>query len=164
MKTTPQPKVKRKFNSILKQASLALTAVLLTPAMTGMAQTHWLGGAGAFNWNNSALWDGQFVSNPGNPNCTDDQGTNNVVLIQDGDDWQHGDTLAGNAAGTGGAYLQTGGTNENLAGTWCRMAVADNSFGYYTFSNGVYNGTGQTHIGEGNNAVAEMTIAGGDTT
>jgi len=126
-----------------------------------MAQTHWLGGTGAFNWNSAGLWDGQFTSNPGNPNCTDDQGTNNVVLIQAGDDWQHGDTLSGNAAGTGGAYLQTGGTNENLGGTWCRMAVASDSFGYYTFSNGVYNGTGQTHIGEGTNAVAEMKIAGG---
>lgn len=161
MKTTPQTKVKIKSNPILKQASLALTATLLLSAASAMAQTHWLGGPGIIDFNNAALWDGQFTSNPGNPNCTDDQGTNNVILIQAGDDWQHGDTLSGNAAGTSGAYLQTGGTNEDLAGTWCRMAVGDNSFGYYTFSNGVFNGTGQTHIGEGNNAIAEMKIAGG---
>ena len=161
MKTTPQIKVKIKSNPLLKQASLAVTATLLLSAASAMAQTHWLGGPGIIDFNNPSLWDGIYLD-PSNPNLTDDQSSNNIVLIQDGDPvWQHGDTLAGNAAGTSGAYLQIGGTNNTGGGNWVRMAVGDNSFGYYTLSNGVVNCGGQTHIGEGTGANAEMKIAGG---
>ena len=140
-----------------------------------MAQTlvnpaYWVGGTA--DYNNQNFWQTSSSSAPGtanavyfgsqNPNCANDQGSNVVVLIQDGDPlWQHGDTLAGNEAGTSGSYLQTGSTNNTGGGNWLRMAVGDNSFGYYTLSNGVVNCGGQTHIGEGNNASAEILIAGG---
>lgn len=127
---------------------LALAAGLITIAGTGFAQTLWQGGTSDYNV--PASWSGAY--NTGNPNCTDDSGSNNVVLIQPGDPvWFHGDTLAGNGANTSGAYLQTGSTNNTgypNNGNWLRLGIGTGSAGYYVLSNGTVNVAGQTHLGE----------------
>ena len=121
------------------------------------AQSQWIGGTSDYNvagsWNPSGVPSGGV-------NASNDSGTNNVVLIQPGDPlWQHGDTLAGNGAGTAGKYLQTGSTNNTGGGNWLRLAVATGSAGYYTLSNGVVNVGGETHVGEF--GVATLEIDGG---
>ena len=117
---------------------LALAAGLILPAATGLAETYWQGGPGLNDFNNSALWNGTYIddssdANP-NPNCSNDNGSNNVVLIQAGDPaWYHGDTLAGNNANDSGAYLQTGSTNNTgypANGNWLRMGINTDTAGY----------------------------------
>ena len=125
---------------------LVLAAVLIVSAASTLAQSLWTGGTSDFN--NPASWTGTYIGGS-NPNCSNDSGSNNVVLIQPGDPiWQHGDTLAGNGAGTSGSYLQTGSTNNTGGGNWLRMGLATGSAGYYVLSNGVVNVGGQTHLGE----------------
>ena len=93
---------------------LVLAAVLIVSAASTLAQSLWTGGTSDFN--NPASWTGTYIGGS-NPNCSNDSGSNNVVLIQPGDPiWQHGDTLAGNGAGTSGSYLQTGSTNNTGGG------------------------------------------------
>ena len=136
---------------------LALAALLLVPAASTFAQSFWSGGTSDFNVAGS--WSGTYIGGS-NPNCANDSGSNNVVLIQTGDPlWQHGDTLAGQGAGTSGSYLQTGSTNNTGGGNWMRLGIGTGSVGFYTLSNGVVNCGGQTHIGE--NGSAFMQIAGG---
>lgn len=139
------------------QTLLAVLALLLLPAATGFSQTYWQGGTSDYNV--PASWTGIY-NDPSNPNCANDSGSNNVVLIQPGDPvWQHGDTLAGNEASTSGAYLQTGSTNNTGGGNWFRMALGTGSYGSYVLSNGVVNVGGQTHIGE--YGVGYLEIDGG---
>jgi hypothetical protein len=108
---------------------LALAAGLIVPAAGALAQTFWQGGTS--DYNNPASWTGAY--NSGNPNTSNDSGSNNVVLIQPGDAiWFHGDTLAGNNSGTSGAYL-TGSTNSTgypNNGNWLRMGIASGTAGY----------------------------------
>jgi len=138
---------------------LALAAGLILPAANGLAQSYWQGGAS--DYNNAASWNGAY--NSGNPNCSDDSGSNNVVLIEPGDPtWFHGDTLAGNNGGTSGAYLQTGSTNDTgypNNGNWLRMGIGSGSQGYYTLSNGVVNVAGRTQLGE--NGYGYLEVDGG---
>ncbi len=123
------------------------------------AQTYWQGGTSDYDV--PASWTGVY-NNPANPNCANDSGSNNVVLIQPGDRaWQHGDTITGQGAGTSGAYLQTGSTNFTGGGNWFRMAVGQNSVGFYTLSNGLVQIGGQAHVGEGDNSTAVLEIDGG---
>jgi autotransporter-associated beta strand protein len=152
MKTNPSIRIKSQPNPFRGKKSLALAALLLVPAATALAQSQWIGGTSDYNvagsWNPSGVPTG---------NASNDSGTNNVVLIQPGDPlWQHGDTLAGTGTGTSGSYLQTGSTNNTGGGNWLRLAVAINSAGYYTLSNGVVNVGGQTHVGEFGTAVLEI--------
>jgi autotransporter-associated beta strand protein/T5SS/PEP-CTERM-associated repeat protein len=133
---------------------LTLAAALVMPAATGLAQTMWTDGTADYNipgnWNGTYN-DGSTVNSP-NPNCDNDTGSNNIILIQPGDPaWYHGDTLAGQGNGTSGAYLQTGSTNftgwpDN--GNWLRMGIGSGTYGSYVLSNGVVFVAGQTHLGE----------------
>src|SRR5215469_15275792 len=94
---------------------MILAAALIVPATTGLAQTMWTDGTADYNI--PANWNGTYIDGPDNatpnPNCDNDTGSNNVILIQPGDPaWYHGDTLAGQGGGTSGAYIQTGSTNN----------------------------------------------------
>jgi len=136
---------------------LTLSAGLMLPTLTAMAQTEWIGTTG--DYTNPASWSGTF-NGGSNPNTSNDNGSNNVVLIQPGDPlWQHGDTLAGNANGTSGAYLQTGSTNDSGGGNWLRMGIGSGSYGQYILSNGVVNVGGRTQLGE--NGAGYLEIDGG---
>ena len=136
--------MKRNRTSIATKALLVLAAVLILPAATTFSQALWTGGTSDYNvagsWNPSGVPTG---------NASNDSGSNNVVLIQPGDPvWQHGDTLAGNGAGTSGSYLQTGSTNNTGGGNWLRMGLATGAYGQYVLSNGVVNVGGRIQIGE----------------
>lgn len=141
---------------------LTLAAALVLPAATGLAQSFWSGGTSDFN--NAADWSGPYIS--GNPNCANDSGSNNIVLIQPGDPaWTHGDTLAGQGAGASGSYLQTGSTNDTgypNNGNWLRLGIGTGGLGFYVLSNGVVNVAGQTHLGE--NGFGYLEIDGGTYT
>lgn len=142
---------------LFSSKTLILAAGLALTASTVSAQTQWQGGTS--DYNNPASWNGTY-NGSSNPNVTDDSGSNNVVLIQPGDPvWQHGDTLAGNAANTSGAYLQTGSTNNSGGGNWLRMGLGAGSFGSYILSNGTVNVGGRTQIGE--NGIGYLEIDGG---
>lgn len=145
MKTIKPPTASKPI-SLFQIRSLTLAAALIVPAATGFSQTLWTNVTGDYNVASS--WSPNVVPT-GTVNCTDDNGSNNVILIQAGDPvFQHGDTLAGNAANTSGAWLQTGSTNNTGGGNWLRLGLATGSFGSYVLSNGVVNVGGQTHLGE----------------
>jgi autotransporter-associated beta strand protein len=155
--------MKTKENSLaskpghLSQIKILALAGFILPAATGLAQTLWI--TNTQDYNNPANWNGTF-NGGSNPNTSNDNGSNNVVLIRPGDPaWQHGDTLAGNGASTSGAYLQTGSTNNTGGGNWLRMGIGSGSFGSYILSNGVVNVGGRTQIGE--NGVGYLEIDGG---
>ena len=154
---TQNTSIASKPTLLLSRKTLALAVGLAVTGMAGSAQTLWTGSTA--DYNNPALWNGVF-NDPSNPNTSNDNGSNNVVLIQPGDPlWQHGDTLAGNGNGTSGAYLQTGSTNNTGGGNWLRMGIGSGSFGRYVLSNGVVNVGGRTQIGE--NGVGYVEIDGG---
>jgi autotransporter-associated beta strand protein len=153
---TPTPPTTSILGRLAQIKTLALSAGLMASAAAAFGQTLWTGGPS--DYNNPASWNGAY--NTGNPNCSNDNGSNNVVLIQPGDPlWQHGDTLAGNGNNTSGAYLQTGSTNNTGGGNWLRMGIGSGSYGYYVFSNGVVNVGGRTQIGE--NGTGYLEIDGG---
>ena len=149
----PQKLKNANKRSGLTMALAALSAGLVFSATQSPAQTAWIGTNADFNY--STNWNGTYIdvgtSSP-NPNCTDDNGSNSTVLIQPGDPiWYHGDTLAGNANNTSGAYIQTGSTNNTgypNNGNWLRMGIGTGSVGYYTLSNGTVNVAGRTQLGE----------------
>lgn len=137
---------------------LTSAAVLALPVATTFGQSFYTNSTGDFNV--SASWNPNGVPS-GNVNATDDNGSNNVILIQPGDPvWGHGDTLAGQTIGSSGAYIQTGSTNNTgypNNGNWLRLGVGTGgTFGSYILSNGVVNVAGQTHIGEEGNAYLEI--------
>jgi len=143
---TPKYSLTAKLGSLSPIKTLTLAAALAVPALTASAQTLWTGGTA--DYNNPALWNGTY-NGGSNPNTSNDNGSNNVVLIQPADPtWQHGDTLAGNGDNTSGAYLQTGSINDTGGGNWLRMGIGNNSYGSYILSNGVVNVGGRTQIGE----------------
>src|ERR1039458_3702770 len=157
MKTPQNISLKAQPKPFRAKKYLVLAAMLLVPAASVLAQTQWIGGTADFN--NSANWNPATIPT-GTVNCTDDQGSNNIILIKPGDPaFQHGDTLAGNGANTSGAWLQTGSTNFTGGGNWLRMALGTGSYGSYVLSNGVVNVGGQTHIGE--YGVGYLEIDGG---
>src|ERR1039458_2313491 len=146
MKTPHNSITTKPLGRLFQVKTTTLVAALAVSAATAPAQTLWTGGTA--DYNNPALWNGTY-NGGSNPNTSNDNGSNNVVLIQPGDPlWQHGDTLAGNGNNTSGAYLQTGSTNNTGGGNWLRMGLATGSVGYYVLSNGVVNVGGQTHLGE----------------
>jgi autotransporter-associated beta strand protein len=133
----------------------AFAGALLLSAAAALAQTLWIGGTA--DWNNAANWNPNTIPS-GSVNCTDDNGSNNIILIQPGDPiFQHGDTLAGNADNTSGAWVQNGSTNNTGGGNWLRMGVGLGGVGYYTLlGNGVINVGGETHIGERGTGILEI--------
>jgi fibronectin-binding autotransporter adhesin len=147
MKTNQITKDQHQHLSLRYGISLALAALLLVPVVT-FADSFWIGGTGTFN--NPAAWDSGVVPTAGpgaSQNADNDSGTNNVVLIRDGDPiWTPWDIRAGNGDNTGGAFLQTGSTNT--IGGWFRLGVGVNTVGYYTLSNGVVNAQLESHVGE----------------
>jgi autotransporter-associated beta strand protein len=154
MKTPTSSITSKSGRRLSRIKTLTLTAALIVPAVTGWAQTLWTDGTADFN--NPADWNGTYIdgsnnSSP-NPNCDNDTGSNNVILIEPGDPaWYHGDTLAGQGANTSGAYLQTGSTNNTgypANGNWLRMGIGTGTYGSYILSNGLVNVAGQTHLGE----------------
>src|ERR1022692_4710583 len=93
MKTPPNISLKAQPKPFRGKKYLALAAALLVPAASALAQSFWSGGTSDFN--NAAFWSGAYIGGS-NPNCANDSGSANVVLIQPGDPiWQHGDTIAG---------------------------------------------------------------------
>ncbi|HEU5396466.1 MAG TPA: autotransporter-associated beta strand repeat-containing protein, partial [Verrucomicrobiae bacterium] len=157
MKTEPNS-LPTKRSRLFPLKTLALAAGLLVSAAAASAQTLWI--TNTEDYNDPNFWNGPY-NGGSNPNTSNDNGTNNVVLIQPGDPvWQHGDTLAGNGAGTSGAYLQTGSTNDTGGGNWLRMGIGSGSYGSYILSNGVVNVGGRTQIGE--NGVGYLEIDGGN--
>src|SRR5271157_2646984 len=105
---TPTNSIASKLGRTSQISVLTLVAVLIMPAATAFGQAFWTGGTSDYNvagsWNPTGVPTG---------NAANDSGSNNVVLIQPGDPvWGHGDTLAGQTAGSSGSYLQTGSTNN----------------------------------------------------
>lgn len=151
---TPKYSLTAKLGRLARINVLALPAMLAMSAATVFGQSFWSGGTSDFN--NPADWSGLYLD-PSNPNCANDSGSANVVLIQLGDPvWQHGDTLAGQANGASGAYHQTGSTNNTGGGNWMRLGIGSGSTGYYTLSSGVVNVGGQTHLGESGTGFLEV--------
>jgi autotransporter-associated beta strand protein len=147
MKTIPNLDKRTETHPSRSRTSLTLACLLLAPAASVMAQTQWTNTTGDFN--NASSWNPNTIPT-GTVNCTVDNGA--TILIQPGDPvFQHGDTLAGNAAGTTGSWLQTGSTNFTGAGpggNWLRLALGVGSTGSYVLSNGLLYVWGQTHVGE----------------
>jgi autotransporter-associated beta strand protein/T5SS/PEP-CTERM-associated repeat protein len=135
--------------------SLALTAGLIASAATVFAQSFYTNSTGDFNV--PASWSPNGVPTG---NAANDNGSNNVVLIQVADPiWAHGDTLAGQTDGSSGAYLQTGSTNNTGGGNWLRMGIGLNTYGKYVLSNGWVNVGGRLQIGE--RGTGYLEISGG---
>ena len=124
-----------------------MVALLLVPAVATLADSYWVGGTADFNTPGDWSPAGVPLASNGNINADNDNGSNNVVLIQSGDPvWSPWDVRAGDAADTSGAYLQTGDTLN--VGGWFRLADSTNSFGSFILSNGVVNCALQAHVGE----------------
>ncbi len=141
---------------------LFLAAALMTPAATALAQSFYTNNSTG-DFNVAAYWNPNGVPS-GDVNAANDNGSNDVVLIQPGDPvWSHGDTLAGQTPGDSGAYLQTGSTNDTgypSYGNWLRLGIGTGgTAGYYILSNGVVNVAGRTQIGE--NGTGYLEVDGG---
>jgi autotransporter-associated beta strand protein len=132
---------------------------VLVPVAATFADSFWIGGTSTFN--NPASWDTGVVPTAGpgaTQNANNDNGSNNVVLINPGDPiWIPWDIRAGNGDNTSGAFLQTGSTNT--VGGWFRLGVGVGTVGYYTLSNGVVNAQLESHVGE--IGAGYLKIAGG---
>ncbi|HEY1787867.1 MAG TPA: autotransporter-associated beta strand repeat-containing protein, partial [Verrucomicrobiae bacterium] len=160
MKTSIDP-ITLKLGPVSRIKILTLAAALMVPAATGLAQTMWTDGTADFNIPGN--WNGTYIdvgtSSP-NPNCDNDTGSNNIILIQPGDPaWYHGDTLAGQGNGTSGSYIQTGSTNFTgypANGNWLRMGIGSGSYGSYVLSNGVVFTAGRTQLGESGTGYLEV--------
>ncbi len=140
-----------------KQIRLLVTAVTLFSTAVVSRADHFYTNNATGDFNVANFWDPNGVPND---NTHNNNGSNNVVLIQNGDPiWNHGDTLAGSVASTSGAYLQTGSTNNTGGGNWLRMGLAVNSYGKYVISNGVVNVGGRFQIGE--NGTGYLEVSGG---
>src|SRR3974377_1854666 len=135
---------------------VALSVALVSAAIASRADHYYTNNATG-DYNVASYWDPNGVPND---NTHNDNGSNNVVLIQPGDPvWNHGDTLAGSADNTSGAYLQTGSTNNTGGGNWLRMGLSTGAFGSYVASNGVVNVGGRIQIGE--QGTGYLEISGG---
>lgn len=135
---------------------LAAVIALVSVAVISRAD-HFYTNNATGDYNVTNYWDPNSVPND---NTHNNNGSNNVVLIQDGDPiWNHGDTLAGDADGASGAYLQTGSTNNTGGGNWLRMGLNVGSFGSYVISNGVCNVGGRIQIGE--KGAGYLEVSGG---
>ena len=84
---------------------VALSVALVAATIAARAD-HFYTNNATGDYNIPAFWDPNGVPND---NTHNNNGSNNIVLIQAADPvWNHGDTLAGDANGASGAYLQTG--------------------------------------------------------
>ncbi|HEY9508821.1 MAG TPA: PA14 domain-containing protein, partial [Verrucomicrobiae bacterium] len=120
-----------------------LIFVLFSTGLNADADSFWRGGTSDFN--TAASWNPTGV--PSGVNAINDNGSNNVVLLQPGDPvWNPWDVRAGHGAGSSGAFRQTGSTN-NVNG-WFRLGDNADSFGSYVLSNGTVNVSLQAHVGE----------------
>ena len=136
------------------QLKLLATVVALVSAAAVSRADHFYTNNATGDYNVAGFWDPNGV--PGD-NTHNNNGSANVVLIQPGDPvWNHGDTLAGDANGTSGAYLQTGSTNNIGGPNWLRMGCNSGAFGSYILSNGVVNVGGRTQIGESGTGYLEI--------
>ncbi len=161
MKTYPNPK--KDPNKMRNRTCSALAALLMIPAGSALAANiTWIGATGT-TWNNPGSWDSNSIPTLGD-NAINNSGLNNVIVMQDGDPtWSKNDLLLGNATNTFGAFHQTGSTN-NIGipgGNWLRLGLGTGSGGDYLMDGGVLHVGGQTHIGEGTNAVATLTMNNG---
>src|SRR5579871_2307307 len=85
---TPKNPTASKSGRLFPSNVMALAAALILPGTTAIGQSFWSGGTSDFN--NAASWSGTYIGSS-NPNCANDSGSNNVVLIEPGDPvWQHG--------------------------------------------------------------------------
>src|SRR5258706_3059302 len=92
---------------------VALSVALVSAAIVARAD-HFYTNNAAGDFNVPGYWDPNSVPND---NTHNNNGVNNVVLIQAGDPvWNHGDTLAGSVNGASGAHLQTGSANNTAGG------------------------------------------------
>jgi autotransporter-associated beta strand protein len=150
MKTSFTPRSFRTVAVHVVALSVALTAIVVRA-------DHFYTNNATGDFNVANYWNPNGIPND---NTHNNNGSNNVVLIQAGDPlWQHGDTLAGDANGASGAYLQTGSTNNTGGGNWLRMGLNVGAFGSYVLSNGLVNVGGRIQIGE--NGVGYLEISGG---
>jgi fibronectin-binding autotransporter adhesin len=137
------------------QLKLLASAVALVSAAIVSRADHFYTNNASGDYNVPTYWDPNSVPND---NTHNNNGVNNVVLIQGGDPvWNHGDTLAGSADSTSGAYLQTGSTNNTGGGNWLRMGLGVSSLGKYVLSNGVVNVGGRIYAGERGSAYIEIS-------
>lgn len=153
---TPNPSVVPKARRASQLKLLAITVGYLSAAAIASAD-HFYTNNATGDFNVPAFWDPNGVPND---NTHNNNGSNNVVLIQSGDPvWNHGDTLAGSADNTAGAYLQTGSTNNTGGGNWLRLGLGVNSYGRYVLSNGVVNAGGRIQVGE--HGAGYLQVSGG---
>jgi autotransporter-associated beta strand protein len=152
------PKTSPTLNSSRsRQLKSCVTAVALISAAIVSRADHFYTNNAPGDYNVPANWDPNGVPND---NTHNNNGTNNFVIIQAGDPvWNHGDTLAGSADNTAGAWLQTGSTNNTGGGNWLRMGLGINSLGAYVLSNGTVNVGGRIQIGE--RGTGYLEISGG---
>jgi hypothetical protein len=86
MKSNLNNRAKTQLNSFRVRTSLTLAALVLVPVAATFADSFWIGGTSTFN--NPASWDTGVVptARPGaTQNANNDNGSNNVVLINPGD-------------------------------------------------------------------------------
>src|ERR1043166_5515721 len=139
--------------------TIAVRTVALSVALAAIVSRadHFYTNNATGDYNVANYWNPNGVPND---NTHNNNGSNNVVLIQAGDPlWQHGDTLAGDVGGASGAYLQPGSTNNTGGGSWLRMGGAVGGFGSYVLSNGLVNVGGRIQIAE--NGTGYLEISGG---
>jgi autotransporter-associated beta strand protein len=108
---------------------------------------YWKGGSNDFN--SGGNWAGGAV--PGtNANAINDSGSNNVVAIRSVDPvWNVNDLWAGDAAGSTGAFVQSGSTvNIGNSGGLFRLGGEAGAVGYYTLLAGALNVSNNLDVGE----------------
>lgn len=156
MRKINETKSNSESNCFGLRRQLALAALLLAPVVASHADSFWVGPSpGSASYNTPNDWNpvGVPLTSNGNVNADNDNGTNSIITIGPADPaWNPWDIRAGNGAGAGGTYIQTGSTVT--VGGWFRLGLGDNSAGYYFLSNGVVNCDLQAHVGEASSGTA----------
>jgi autotransporter-associated beta strand protein len=141
--------------NVIGALALMVAAFVGAPDAKAISDIYWDGGTADFNIGTN--WVGGVV--PTGNNAENDNGSNNVVLINIGDPaWNPWDVRAGNENNDSGAFAMYGGT-INLGG-WFRMGVANGSFGEFTLYGGTIN-ENNDHINIGENGAGLLNIYGG---
>src|ERR1041385_5035804 len=146
------------FGPLAQSCTFSVALLLACASFTNAADIFWTDGTASYN--TPANWTGGVV--PGTAdNAINTNGAGNVVLINNGDpDWTLVDVQAGSAAGTAGAFLQSGQTVSSTG--WTRLALGTNSVGLYTLNAGTLNVLGgRISMAESDGAVATLNINGG---
>jgi autotransporter-associated beta strand protein len=157
---TPKNSITQKMGRFARLNRLTLASLIALPTLAATAANlHWSGGTA--DYTNAADWVGGAV--PGAADAAiNDNTTNNVVQINAGDpDWSVSEIVAGDGAGSDGAFVQNGqnvfvsGTNYNDSVVTpyyvpFRLGVAAGFTGVYTLNGGTLNYTnaGSFNIGE----------------